>query len=216
MKTPFTADQFTGVFNKYNMTVWPMQIVFYALAFIVIIMVIVRSQYANRVIFTILAFFWFWMGIVYHLVYFTAINKAAWLFGAIFIAQGILFLVYGFRGKLSFHFRSDLYGFSGSILILFSLVIYPLLGFSMDHIYPYSPTFGLPCPTTIFTLGLLLCADKKLPVALIVMPLIWSLIGFIAAFSLGIKEDTGLLVAGLIVLILVPLHNTKLRKNVAA
>jgi hypothetical protein len=51
------------------------------------------------------------MGIVYHLVFFTAINKAAYLFGGLFIIQGILFLIYGvLQNKLSFHFQRDKYG----------------------------------------------------------------------------------------------------------
>ena len=70
------------------------------------------------------------------------------------------------------------------------------------HVYPSTPTFGLPCPTTIFTLGLLCWADKKRPPIVWVIPILWSVIGFAAAYSLGIKEDIGLFVAGILIIIL--------------
>ena len=158
----------------------------------------------------LLAFFWLWMGVVYHLIYFTTINKAAYLFGAVFIFQAMLFLAFGvFQSKLSFAFRSDGYGITGIILIVFALIIYPVLGYSFGHGYPYSPTFGLPCPTTIFTFGLLLLCEKRCPLGILVIPFVWSIIGFTAAFNFGIVEDTGLLVSGVIV------RNKKLVKNQA-
>jgi hypothetical protein len=40
--------------------------------------------------------------------------------------------------------------------------------------------------------------DKKLPMPILVIPFLWSIIGSIAALKLGIHEDTGLLVAGIL------------------
>ena len=50
--------------------------------------------------------------------------------------------------------------------------------------------------TTIFTFGILLWTRSKLPKILLGIPLLWSTIGFSGAVSLGIREDIGLLVAG--------------------
>lgn len=148
-------------------------------------------------------------GIVYHLVYFTAINKAAYLFGSLFIVQGLLFAYFGMRDRLSFWFERGWYGILGGVLMLFALLIYPLIGYFNGHIYPAAPTFGLPCPTTIFTFGMFLLSDRKLPVTLLVIPFLWSIIGFMAAFSLGISEDAGLLVSGLISVSVIVLRNRK-------
>jgi len=83
------------------------------------------------------------------------------------------------------------------------MIGYPLLGYFLGHIYPASPCFGVaPCPTTIFTFGLLLLTVKRVPKYLLIIPLIWSFIGFTAALKLGIKEDIGLLIAGVATLIL--------------
>ena len=155
------------------------------------------------------------MGIVYHIVFFTAINKAAYLFGGIFIIQGMLFLIFGvFKSKLSFNFKKDKYGITGLSLILFALVVYPLLGYFFDHIYPFSPTFGLPCPTTIFTFGFLLLNIKKCPIIILIIPFVWSIIGFMAALQFGIFEDIGLIVASLISVSLLSSRNRKLQKNI--
>src|SRR5207344_1316571 len=99
------------------------------------------------------------------------INRAAYIFGSLFIIQGALFIYFAFcKRNISFHFRPDIYGITGSFLILFALIIYPVLGYFLGHNYPAAPTFGLPCPTTIFTFGILLFADNIVPIVLIMIP----------------------------------------------
>jgi hypothetical protein len=213
MKTPFTVEQFLEVFRNYNETVFPMQVILYLISTIAIFIVIKPTSISDRIISGVLSFLWLWMGIVYHLIFFTAINKAAYLFGAAFILQGILFIAFGvFQNKLSFKFHSDIYGVTGVILILFALIIYPVLGHVFGHSYPSSPSFGLPCPTTIFTFGLLLLSDKKCPVAILIIPFIWSVIGFTAAFNFGIVEDTGLFVSGVLALSMLLIRNRKYKQ----
>lgn len=208
MKTPFTAEQFLEVFRNYNQAIFPMQVVLYAVSTIAIYLTIKPTASSNKIISGIMAFFWLWMGIVYHLIYFTTINKAAWLFGGVFILQSILFLILGIlQNKLLFKFRRDIYGITGITLILFALIIYPASGYFLGHVYPSSPTFGLPCPTTIFTFGLLLLTSKKCPIAILVIPFVWSIIGFMAAIQFGILEDTGLIAASLIAMSLLIYRN---------
>jgi hypothetical protein len=208
MNPPFTLEQFLKVFKNYNESVFPMQLVFYFLGFSIIYFVLKPNSKSDKIISLLLTFFWVWMGIVYHIIFFTAINKAAYLFGALFIIQGILLLVFGiFQNKLSFQFKKDKYGSTGLILVLFALIIYPVVGFFFGHIYPSSPTFGLPCPTTIFTFGLLLMNSKKCPIAILIIPFIWSVIGFMAAFQFGILEDIGLIVASLMTVFLLIYRN---------
>lgn len=213
MKTPFTLDQFFEVFKKYNETVFPAQILLYLISFIAIYLTFKPNSISNKVISSMLAFFWLWMGIVYHLVFFTTINSAAYIFGTAYILQSLLFLTFGvLKNKFSFSFHSDIYGVTGILLILFALIIYPLLGYFLGHVYPFSPTFGLPCPTIILTFGLLLLNDKKCPVAIMIIPFLWSLIGFTAVFNFGMWEDTGLLISGLVTLTLLLIKNRRYRQ----
>lgn len=197
---PFTVDQFLGVFEQYNQAIWPMHILVYLLGIAAIFFAVKQTQYTNQIISIVLAFFWAWIGIVYHLVYFSTINGAAIGFGALFIVQAILWLIFGvFLPKLSFQLEINSYSIVGVALIIYAMLIYPIIGTLLGHGYPRSPSFGVaPCPTAIFTFGLLLWTNTKLPKVVLLIPLLWSVLGFWAAFSLGIREDIGLLLAGVL------------------
>ncbi len=199
MNFPFTIKEFLNVFKDYNQSIFPLQIIFNLMALFIVYMLFKGIKNSNKIIIILLSFFWLWIGIVYQIIFFSGINKAANFFGALFILQGILFFVYGvIYNKLSFGYNKNIYNYTGIIFILYALIIYPVLGHLLGHQYPYSPTFGLPCPTTIFTFGILLFADKKIPFGILIIPLLWSLLGFSAALNLSIYEDFGLLLAGLI------------------
>jgi len=198
MKLPFTSAQFLEVFKNYNQSVFPAQVLFYLFALAIIFLAFKKKKHLDKIIVLLLSTLWLWMGVVYHLIFFTAINKAAFLFGLVFIFQGLILLYFGLvKNKLSFQLTTNFFGVAGLLFILFALVLYPLIGYSLGHIYPSAPTFGLPCPTTIFTFGIFLWSNQKFPPILLIIPLLWSFIGFSAALSLGIIEDTGLLIAAL-------------------
>ena len=209
MKFPFTIEQFLEVFKNYNLAIWPMQIIAYIIGAIALILAVRKIWQSDRIISGILSFFWLWMGIVYHIMYFSSVNKPAYAFGTLFIIQGVLFVIAGvLRDKISFNLRINIYSIVGGIFILYAMVIYPVIGYLLGHGYPNSPGFGVaPCPTTIFTFGLLLWTDKRLAKYLLIIPLIWSFIGFFAALKLGIREDIGLLVAGLVGTIMIILKD---------
>jgi hypothetical protein len=204
MNLPFTTEQFLSVFGQYNQAVWPVQIVLSLLGLASILLAVRKIGLSDRLITMTLSFFWLWIGLAYHLAFFTAINPAAYAFAVLTAIQGIVFLIFGvFNPGLSFHFRPNVYGLIGALMILYAMIIYPVLGYKLGHIFPESPTFGLPCPTTIFTFGLLLWTQSKVPRSVLVIPFLWSLIGFSAALTLGILEDTGLLVAGIVGVVLI-------------
>ena len=207
MQIPFTPEQFVEVFKNYNETVFPAQLIFYVILVVLGLLLWRRQHAASGSIAYALAFFWFWMGIVYHITFFADINKAAYAFGGLFIAESLLFV--WLSGTLSFKLNSDGYNVVGYLLIFYSLIGYPLVGYSIGHVYPLSPTFGLPCPTTIFTFGLLLLNDKKVPVVLFIIPFLWALIGTSAAFSLGFYEDVGLFIAAVVAVPMIWVRNKK-------
>ncbi len=196
---PFTTEQFLRVFEKYNQTVFPMQFALILVGIVAVGLAVSRKPFANKTISGLLGFLWLWAGIIYHLIFFTKISPPAYVFGALFVFQGLLFLYEGvLRNRLSFRHSQKFYGLLGAIFITYALVIYPLIGYALGRTFPASPTFGVPCPTTIFTFGLLIWTDKKIPLNLLIVPVLWSLVGTSAALSFGIKEDFGLLVAGTI------------------
>ncbi len=212
MKLPFTTEQFLEVFRLYNETVWPLQIIFYFIAIYCLYAIFRKTAFSDKLIFLFLVMIWLWMGIVYHIIFFASINTAAYLFGSLFILQALVFVYDGLiENRLMFEFTGSIYNYAGAVLVVFGLAVYPVLGYLLGHRYPDSPTFGVPCPTTIFTFGMLLFLKSRIPYLLAAIPFVWSLIGFTAAFTLDIYEDTGLLASGVITMTLIIIKNSKLK-----
>jgi uncharacterized protein DUF6064 len=196
---PFTRDQFLAVFVSYNGSIWPAQAVAYLLALSALGMLVRPGPITDRLLGAILALFWTWTGVAYHGLFFSRINKAAYVFAALFVAQGVYFGVAGvLQGRLSFGFRRSSRQGVGLVFVLYATLAYPMIGRLAGHSYDELPMFGVtPCPVTIFSFGVLLLAVKPLPRLALVIPLLWSLIGGSAAVLLGIPQDWLLLVSGL-------------------
>ena len=197
MDLPFTPEQFFSVFARYNESVWPMPVVLNAVAWGCIGLLFYRGAWTSRIICLVLSLLWAWMAVVYHFAFFSDINPAAWAFGAVYLAGSLAFAWFGVvKSDISFRPRLGARGIVGWLSIAFALIVYPVIGYSIGHRYPSAPTFGLPCPTTIFTLGLLLFSARPVCAWVFVVPLLWAAVGSVAAFQLGVIEDLGLLVAG--------------------
>jgi hypothetical protein len=198
MKTPFTIEQFFGVFEKYNLAVFPFQFILVLLGIVAVIMVHRKKKIRNNLITGFLAFLWLWIGIVYHIIFFTAINKAAYLFGGIFILQGIFFTIALFRKQLIYKFEGSAREYIGYFFILFGLIIYPVISYFLEGSFNTTITLGLPCPTTIVTFGFLMLTTNRLPKYLLIIPTLWALIGTQAAINFGVYQDYVMLFSAIV------------------
>ena len=70
---------------------------------------------------------------------------------------------------------------------------YPGVNLVLGHAYLATPTFGVPCPTTIFTVGMLLTCRRP-PAVVSIIPVLWSLVAGSATWSLGVPADVVLIV----------------------
>ena len=128
--------------------------------------------------------------------FFTRINPAAWLFAALFLGQAVFFFRVGVvQRRLSFAPWGNAWAPLAWGLIAYSLA-YPLINAIGHRSLLRIPTFGLPCPTTIFTAGALMLATPR-SWRLSIVPVIWSAIGGSAAFLLGVRADVALPIAGI-------------------
>ena len=201
MRLPFTREEFLEVFARYNVDVWPLQWGLVAAGLIAAGVLFTRSAHKERLCLALLSLMWFWMGAVYHLRYFATINPAAVGFGVLTLAEGGLLAWAAAKSELRIAWRGAS-RWVGLTLVAYGIAVYPLLNVALGHTYPAVPTFGLPCPTTIFTLGLLWWLRGGQIRILVVIPLLWSAVGGSAAFALGIPQDFGLLIAGIVSLVL--------------
>lgn len=216
MNLPFNAEQFFQVFADYNRAVVIAPIGLMVPAILSVLAILHRRPDAQRIVASTLAFLWVWSGVVYHLGFFTRINPMALAFGAAFIAQGFLFYRFGrsaepLESRRPWRLRKAV----GALVVAYALVGYPVVSVILGHSWPAAPTFGVPCPVVIFTLGIWLCLGAPRPRWLLVVPLVWSGLGATAALSLGVYQDWGMLVAGLLTLVLSwsPLSEPSVARN---
>lgn len=203
MVIPFTIEQFHGVFRDYNSTVWPAQLCLLGLALVAIAVVLKPQRWSGVVISVILGALWVWSAIAHHITFFSRINPAAFAFAGftlvgagIFIWQGVI------QRRLVFQYVFGLKAMAGNVLIAFALVVYPVWSAYSGHHYPETATFGLPCPTTIFTIGVLCFAVSHMSRSLLITPVLWCLVAAQAAFFLDVRHDLGLVAAGLVGILL--------------
>jgi hypothetical protein len=196
---PFTPADFLDVFGRYNATVWPTQLALLMVGAATVLFAVLSTPRASIAASILLAALWLWMGIAYHLAFFSAINPLAPVFAAAFIVQGVLILVAGaWRRRINLQFHADAVSVTGALIIAYALVGYPVVGYFLGHRYPATPTFGVPCPTTIFTFGVLVLAKPPVSRTLLVIPCLWAVAATLAVRALGMYEDLGVPIAALI------------------
>lgn len=195
-------------FTQYNLGIWPMPIVAYALCIIALFAAFKKFKNSDRTIAAIFAFFWLWLGIMFWLPG-SAIFLPAYAFAAFCVIQGVLFLIGVVRSVVSYRIGTDIYSITGIVLILYALIGYPLVGYAIGHTWPITMLVGaFPCPTTVFTFGLFLCTESKVPKYLLVVPLLFAVYGILAG-SRGIVEDIGLVVAGTLAIAMIVYRDRK-------
>jgi len=210
MQLPFTVEQFFDVFRAYNTAVWPAQVLLLVLAVAAVVLVFVPRRWASAGISAILACFWAWLGLAYHLAFFANINPLANAFAGLSLAGAAIFFWQGVaRRRLEFRWAVGGRSAAGLVLVVFALVAYPAWTSFSGHRYPAFPTFGLPCPTTLFTLGLLAFLVAPYPRSPLLVPLLWCFVGAQAAFLLGVQADLALLVAGVFGMVLLARSRVK-------
>lgn len=200
MSLPFTHKQFLDVFGAYNSALWPAAVGLWLLTAAAIIL-LATGRTASRSVAALLALHWLWSGAVYHLGYFSIINPAARAFGVLFVLEAVFLLWFGVvRGWLVFAWGRSPRQVLSVFLCLYALA-YPLLAFAIGMGWPRLPTFGVPCPTALLTVGLLLTVEPGHLRGLGIIPLIWTAVGGSAAFVLDMRPDLMLPAAGVVLFV---------------
>ena len=211
---PFTANEFLDVFAAYNEAVWPFAAILWLLTVLVCGAWVLGASIPAPLPRLLLAVHWLWAGIVYHALFFTAINPAAWLFAALFVVQGALFLAFRSSARQAVDGAGSTRRVVSSLLIVYNL-IYPVVVWADGFAYPRMPTFGVPCPTVLLTIGALLAASRP-SVLLSVIPLGWSVIAGTAAWLFSVHADFVLPAAGGVLVVDLILRRSHVMKTVAS
>ena len=208
---PFTSHEFFEVFARYNLALWPAVLGLWMVTAVLVVRY--RSRRVSpSTLSLLLAFHWAWSGSVYHAAFFTRVNPAAWLFAVLFVVQAGLFMrARGFPDmprSTGFTVREAV----GSTLIIYALA-YPALNWMQGHAFPGIATFGVPCPTTILTAGLLISYYRVVPWWLAAIPVGWSIVGGSGAWLFSVRADWMLPVAGLCLAVLAARTSSRTRSD---
>jgi len=195
---PFSAEQLMGVFKSYNEGIFPFNYIIYLIG----IVAFSGAFYQKRWINYLLAFLWVWIGAVFQFMYFSAISMVAAAFGIFFIVQGVLFVFLARRPMPVSEAPPIWRKAIGTLFVIYGMGIYEAIGPLFGHTYPAAPDFGVTCPTTIYTFGVLLVAYRRVHWVYLIIPLAISFLGMTAALKLGMTEDYALPVAGILGFIL--------------
>jgi hypothetical protein len=197
MRLPFTHDQFLDVFAAYNGALWPGAAALW-LVTLAALVALLWQRLGPRFVSGLLALHWAWSGVAYHFTFFKAVNPAARLFGALFLVQAALFLWVAFRQPgLEVTWGRRPHQILSVVFCVYA-VLYPLLALASGLRWPRMPSFGVPCPTTLLTVGVLLGLAPRRQRGLSVIPVVWCLIGGLASVVLDIRPDLMLLVGALL------------------
>jgi hypothetical protein len=198
-------DEFLGVFTAYNQALWPAGDALSLAAFGAVCLVLFPGPARDRAACAILAGLWFWTGLVYSFGYLSRLTPLGYLFGSLFLVQSVLLVHMGvLRHDVRFWMHSGSRHLAGILLIFYALVAYPALATLLGHGHPMAPSFGVPTPVTLFTLGMLLLTRAPWPRLLFAIPLFWTLIGTWLALELRLREDLALVIAAALVLTMTP------------
>ena len=196
MTLPFTPEQFLKAFADYNESLWPFAAALWLLTAVAFLWLLYGVSEHSRSLNVLLVVHWLWAGVAYHAWFFSHINPAARLFAILFVGEAVLLVWHeAGQGGLRFSRGRSWRRTTGCVLVGYALA-YPVLVWIGGLDYPNMPTFGVPCPTAILTLGFLTAAAHPAPVAIAAIPLLWAVIGGSAAFLLGVPADSMLPLAG--------------------
>jgi len=192
---PFTASEFLDVFAAYNRALWPLVGMLWFLTVLVMVAALPHASTPPMRPRLLLAGHWLWAGIVYHALFFTAINPAAWLFAAMFVTQGVMLVTFPSSERSGNVRPGSVRRVVSSVFVLYGL-LYPAIAWADGFAYPRMPTFGVPCPTVMLTIGFLIATSTH-SIRLSAIPIAWSFIGGTAAWLFGMHADLALPAAGL-------------------
>jgi hypothetical protein len=197
---PFTQEQFFALFERYNRAI-PLVIGLTWVATAVLTVRVFRGRHSAGPLLTLMIFQWAWVGVAFHFVFFTKINPAAWIFGALFVGHAILLSRYTLRdARMALDSSGTIRHALGLCLMIYGL-IYPALSVLAADRNLALPLFLVPCPLVIIQTGVLLMMRKPVPRALFVVPAVWSVIGASAAVLFDVLPDFALFLCAVLLVV---------------
>lgn len=183
----FSPETYLRLLGRYNVDMWPLQIVFAILGLSLIGLVRSSNINSDRIVAGLLAVIWLWVAYAFHIERYATIQIAANYFAAMFIIQAILLFLIGVVGaRIQFSLGGGLINRIGLGLVILGVLFYPLVEWGTGRPWDQVEMFALmPDPTVVATLGFLLLIVQRPHWLLLVIPILWTVISGALSWEMG-------------------------------
>jgi hypothetical protein len=204
-----TKDEFWSIMGAYGSQIWPVQIIFYFTAILLVGWLILRPGKLPSIITKLyLSIVFVWNGTMFYMTLAKGMagnSKGNYFFGSLFILVSVLFAIDLFKRKMQFDLPTDRWQKYTTLSLLVLIFCYPVFGILSGHGFTSLIIPGtFPCPTTALALILLTMAlpqvDKIIYILLIFFAV--PLTPFFQIAKYGVFEDTILFTTGIYGLVL--------------
>ncbi len=184
---PYSADVYTAIIADHNLSLWPLQI--FAAVLCLSIIGLARRGGANSIALMIVAAFWVWCGVQFHMITYATINWAAQFFGYAFVIQGLAMAAWALVTRGQFiEPQRRVWAWAGIGLIISAAALHPLVLLIMSALLTHAEIAGLmPTPTAVLTIGILYLLPRKSALLLLIIPTAWSIWDGLSAWTLGLS-----------------------------
>jgi len=174
----FSPRTYYRLFELYNEAVWPAQILAMALGLWILALLVRGGPTRGRAVGAVLAACWLWSGVAFLALRYAKINFAATYFAWAFALEAALLVGTAvFPGRVAFEPRSGVGVPAGRLILLVSLVVFPILAPLFHRGWLCAEVFGLaPDPTAVATLGVLLTARGRGRWLWMAVPVLWCVV----------------------------------------
>lgn len=196
----YSIETFLEVLVDYNQAIWPRQLMAFFFCALLLGLLLWPRKGSDRVIAGFQALGWFWTGLVlmdFHLI---RLNWAARYFGVVFGIQGLPLIWSGtIKDRLRFQGDANAASWFGLGLVFFALIVYLMAQIAVGIDWMVVRYAGLGAtPTVILTMDVLLLCTERIPIHLMLFPVVWSSADGATAWRLGLWWNQPLPLAGLL------------------
>ncbi len=212
-----TVEEWSQIMENYGAKIWPMQIIFYVVAFLLTIWLFLKpGKIQNILIKSYLCIAFTWIGIAFYFIIARDIagdTYMNYIIGTCFIIISLLFAVDLFRNKMQFSLPTVRWLRYATLVLAMLVFSYHWIGMAFGHRFPNLIINGtVPCPTVTFGLMLLTTSLPRVNKIIYILLLILA-IPFTPFFQIakhGVYEDIILVAAGVYGLVLL-IKNWKIK-----
>lgn len=200
----FSPRTYYRLLERYNLAIWPIQVVFLALGLAIPGLLRWRGAQRDRMVAAVLAAAWLWVAWRFHLRQYASINWAAVYFAAGFAVEaGVLVWTGVIRNRLRFRMPGSGADRAAFGLFLLALLAYPAIAPVLSRPWLQAETFGAtPDPTAAATLGIALLASRRARWLLLPIPSVWCAVSGATLLAMKSPDVLVLPLAALLALIL--------------